>query len=96
MLSRDFLIERGRCCGLGCLMCPYVPKHKKDNNEIFIKTKKIIQGKTEGTYAVLPQTLWYYGTIFTHISDIYFCYHIRQKDNIDLKDLTLNLGRYID
>ena len=49
MLSRDFLIERGRCCGHGCLMCPYVPKHQKDNNEIFIKTKKIIQGKTEGT-----------------------------------------------
>ena len=27
MLSREFLIERGYCCGHGCLMCPYEPKH---------------------------------------------------------------------
>jgi len=31
MLSREFLTERGYCCGHGCLMCPYEPKHKKDN-----------------------------------------------------------------
>ena len=31
MLSREFLIERGYCCGHGCLMCPYEPKHIKDN-----------------------------------------------------------------
>ena len=31
MLSKEFLIERGYCCGLGCLMCPYEPKHTKDN-----------------------------------------------------------------
>ena len=27
MLSREYLINRGTCCGLGCLMCPYEPKH---------------------------------------------------------------------
>ena len=31
MLSKDFLTERGYCCGHGCLMCPYEPKHIKDN-----------------------------------------------------------------
>ena len=31
MLSREFLTERGYCCGLGCLMCPYIPKHIKGN-----------------------------------------------------------------
>ena len=31
MLSKEFLTERGYCCGHGCLMCPYEPKHKKDN-----------------------------------------------------------------
>ena len=40
MLSREFLIKRGHCCGHGCLMCPYVPKHIKDNDEVFIPTKE--------------------------------------------------------
>jgi len=31
MLSKEFLTERGFCCGYGCLMCPYEPKHTKDN-----------------------------------------------------------------
>ena len=31
MLSREFLIKRGYCCGHGCLMCPYDPPHKKGN-----------------------------------------------------------------
>ena len=31
MLSREFLVERGYCCGHGCLMCPYVPRHIKGN-----------------------------------------------------------------
>ena len=31
MLSKEFLTERGYCCGHGCLMCPYEPKHTEDN-----------------------------------------------------------------
>ena len=27
MLSKEYLLQRGYCCGLGCLMCPYEPKH---------------------------------------------------------------------
>ncbi len=34
MLSQDFLIERGYCCGHGCLMCPYEPKHTKGNTKL--------------------------------------------------------------
>ena len=31
MLSKEFLLERGYCCGHGCLMCPYEPKHIEGN-----------------------------------------------------------------
>ena len=34
MLSKEFLTERGYCCGHGCLMCPYEPKHIKDNTTL--------------------------------------------------------------
>ena len=34
MLSREFLIQRGYCCGLGCLMCPYKPKHTEGNTNL--------------------------------------------------------------
>jgi hypothetical protein len=29
MLSRLFLIKNIECCGNGCFMCPYSPKHCK-------------------------------------------------------------------
>ena len=40
MLSREFLIERGHCCGHGCLMCPYEPKHINNTklNHIQVRT----------------------------------------------------------
>ena len=34
MLSKEFLTERGYCCGHGCLMCPYEPKHTKGNTNL--------------------------------------------------------------
>ena len=34
MLSEEYLLQRGYCCGHGCLMCPYEPKHKKDNTNL--------------------------------------------------------------
>ena len=40
MLSRSFLIQRGYCCGHGCLMCPYIPKHTKGNTNM--KQNKIL------------------------------------------------------
>ena len=39
MLSREYLINRRTCCGLGCLMCPYEPKHTEGVTEVM---KKII------------------------------------------------------
>ncbi len=32
MLSRAFLIKNNKCCGNGCFMCPYNPKHYKDSS----------------------------------------------------------------
>ena len=34
MLSREFLLERGYCCGHGCLMFPYYPKHTEGNTKV--------------------------------------------------------------
>ena len=34
MLSKVFLIKQGKCCGNGCLMCPYVDKHSGKGTEI--------------------------------------------------------------
>ena len=38
MLSQEFLINRGYCCGLGCLMCPYEPKHIEGNTNLMSET----------------------------------------------------------
>ena len=34
MLSKEFLATRGYCCGNGCFMCPYHPRHIKDNTKL--------------------------------------------------------------
>ena len=34
MLSKVFLIKQGKCCGNGCLMCPYNDKHSGTSNTI--------------------------------------------------------------
>tara|TARA_B100000945_G_C20374429_1_gene593829 strand:- start:236 stop:442 length:207 start_codon:yes stop_codon:yes gene_type:complete len=34
MLSRVFLIQQNKCCGLKCLMCPYEEKHSGESNII--------------------------------------------------------------
>ena len=53
MLSREFLSERGYCCGHGCLMCPYLPKHIEGNtvmekNILIVSALEVeTQGKLE-------------------------------------------------
>jgi len=53
MLSREFLAERGYCCGHGCLMCPYIPKHIEGNtvmekNILIVSALEVeTQGKLE-------------------------------------------------
>ena len=32
-LSREVLIQSGKCCGNGCLNCPYLPRHAKGSTE---------------------------------------------------------------
>ena len=34
MLSTVFLIKQGKCCGNGCLMCPYTKKHSGKSKTI--------------------------------------------------------------
>lgn len=36
MLSKLFLIKQGKCCGHGCLQCPYIPRHSGMTNKINI------------------------------------------------------------
>ena len=36
MLSKVFLIKRGKCCGNRCLMCPYENKHSGESNNLRI------------------------------------------------------------
>ncbi len=40
MLSRLMLLKNSRCCGEGCLMCPYEPKHVQSSN---IVRKEVIK-----------------------------------------------------
>ncbi|MAQ44075.1 MAG: hypothetical protein CMG25_06285 [Candidatus Marinimicrobia bacterium] len=42
MLSRLFLIKNKKCCGNGCLMCPYEPKHLKGSTEIRQEVLKLL------------------------------------------------------
>ena len=34
MLSRIFLIKQGKCCGNGCLMCPYEERHNEKSKKV--------------------------------------------------------------
>ena len=44
MLGREFLIKEKVCCGSGCFLCPYIPKHTAGSTKIdkrFLDKKKI-------------------------------------------------------
>ena len=43
-MSRDELLNRGVCCGLGCYNCPYDPPHKKGNTLIRPMEKRVRLG----------------------------------------------------
>ena len=34
-LSKEVLISQGKCCGNGCVNCPYYPKHQRGSTEVF-------------------------------------------------------------
>jgi len=43
MLSKEYLLQRGYCCGHGCLMCPYLPKHIEGNTNMSKENEKLIE-----------------------------------------------------
>ncbi|MBW2345385.1 MAG: hypothetical protein JRF53_15555 [Deltaproteobacteria bacterium] len=34
VFTEKYLIQRGSCCGYGCIHCPYQPKHKAGNTVV--------------------------------------------------------------
>jgi hypothetical protein len=36
VFTKEFHLKRGYCCGSGCKNCPFNPRHKKGNTNIFI------------------------------------------------------------
>ena len=40
VMTEEYHLNRGYCCGSGCLRCPYEPRHQRGNqqvNENFLK-----------------------------------------------------------
>jgi hypothetical protein len=34
VMTEDYHMRRGKCCGNGCLHCPYEPQHERGNQVI--------------------------------------------------------------
>ena len=80
MLSKEFLTERGYCCGHGCLMCPYEPKHTKGNTNLMgygnVNKKTLIvcalEVETQGQ-------LEDYEVLYTGVGKVNATYKLTQK-----------------
>lgn len=44
MLSREYLIQQKKCCGEGCLMCPYDPENTKGATNIKMTRSNLCSG----------------------------------------------------
>ena len=33
VLTKDFLLKRGKCCNSGCVNCPYTPKENTEETQ---------------------------------------------------------------
>ena len=44
MLSREYLIKVGKCCGEWCVMCPYEPENQKGATNIRITPSSLCSG----------------------------------------------------
>ena len=40
IMTESYLARRGKCCGSGCLFCPYDPHHTKGSTELKKQLKK--------------------------------------------------------
>ena len=80
MLSKEFLTERGYCCGHGCLMCPYEPKHTKGNTNLMgygnIKKKTLIVCALE---METQSQLDGYEVLYTGVGKVNATYKLTQK-----------------
>ena len=50
MLSRLFLLKNKKCCGKGCFMCPYEPKHFQNSG--IIRTEVIKDCSKEELFVI--------------------------------------------
>ena len=41
IMTEQYHLRRGTCCGNGCLNCPYIPKHIKGNSNVTSEDQKI-------------------------------------------------------
>ena len=74
MLSRSFLIQRGYCCGHGCLMCPYIPKHIKGNTNMKKHKVLIVSALEVETQGKLNT----YDTLYTGVGKVNATYKLTQ------------------
>jgi len=81
MLSREFLIERGYCCGHGCLMCPYVPRHIK-GNKVMRKNILIVSALEVETQGQLED--WKpHNLLITGVGKVNATHHLTKRLQID-------------
>tara|TARA_X000001036_G_scaffold270334_1_gene251015 strand:- start:44 stop:211 length:168 start_codon:yes stop_codon:yes gene_type:complete len=50
MLSRLFLIKNKKCCGNGCFMCPYSPKHEKSS---YLLREDVLKNLNKDEYIII-------------------------------------------
>tara|TARA_A100001011_G_scaffold321961_1_gene343139 strand:+ start:440 stop:1123 length:684 start_codon:yes stop_codon:yes gene_type:complete len=74
MLSRQFLVDRGYCCGYGCLMCPYIPKHIKGNTNMKKHKVLIVSALEVETQGQLNT----YDTLYTGVGKVNATYKLTQ------------------
>ena len=97
MLSQEFLIQRGYCCGHGCLMCPYEPKHTKGNTKLMSYGN--VEKKTLIVCALEVETqgqLKDYDVLYTGVGKVNATFKLTQKfgkfgSNVPY-DLVINYG----
>ena len=75
MLSRSFLIQRGYCCGHGCLMCPYIPKHTKGNTNMKQSKILIVSALEVETQGQLKD----YDVLYTGVGKVNATFKLTQK-----------------
>ena len=81
MLSREFLIERGYCCGHGCLMCPYVPRHIK-GNKVMRKNILIVSALDVETQGQLED--WKpHNLLITGVGKVNATHHLTKRLQVD-------------